>query len=133
MLRTLTYTSRVRQELGEGDLERIVHAARTLNALDGVTGLLVFNGWYFLQIVEGTDDAIGDLLRRLTSDPRHHDIVVREDRAVDSRSFPDWSMALTRVSRGRFEARRDIAQALPATVSDEVRAMVVDMADLISS
>lgn len=132
-LRILTYTSRAPDGLGGEEIERIHASAMTLNALDGITGMLVFNGTHFLQIIEGADDAIEDLLRRLRADARHFDLMVREDRTAETRSFPDWSMALTRVSRGRFEAKQDIARALPENVGDHVRTLIVDMADFIST
>ena len=132
-LRTLTYTSRARDGLGEADVEAIHATSLTLNALDGITGMLVFNGTDFLQVVEGAEEAIDDLVQRLRADPRHHAFTVREDKFAEQRSFPDWGMALTRVSRGRFEAKRDIARALPDTVSDDVRAMFARTADFIST
>lgn len=132
-LKTLTYTSEAKVGLDADALERIHASAMTLNALDGVTGLLVFNGACFLQTVEGAPEAIDDLVDRLRQDPRHFDFLVRDDRAVESRSFPDWSMALVRVSRGRFEAREDIERALPATATDATRAILARMADLIST
>ena len=41
---SVTYTSLARLDLQESDLEDIFLTAREQNALDGVTGLLVFNG-----------------------------------------------------------------------------------------
>ena len=52
-LTSLTYTSLARLDLQTSDLEDIHRSARELNALDGITGLLVFNGTHFLQIIEG--------------------------------------------------------------------------------
>ena len=52
-LTSLTYTSLARLDLQSSDLEEIHRSARELNALDGITGLLVFNGTHFLQIIEG--------------------------------------------------------------------------------
>src|ERR1044071_5170484 len=97
-LRSLTYTSLASLHLSVGDVEAIHRTARDLNAIDGVTGILVFNGTHFLQIIEGADAAIGDLLERLRRDPRHSGLEVRDDRVIDERSFPDWSMELVRVT-----------------------------------
>jgi hypothetical protein len=96
-LTSLTYTSLARLDLQTSDLEDIQRSARELNALDGITGLLVFNGTHFLQIIEGAHDAIDDLLERLRRDPRHSGLEVRDERKVKERSFPDWSMELVRV------------------------------------
>lgn len=63
-LKTLTYTSRARLDFTPGDLAAIQQTARHLNALDGITGLLIFDGVRFLQIVEGSEEAIADLVER---------------------------------------------------------------------
>ena len=63
-LKSLTYTSLARLDLNGDDLHAIHRSALNLNALDGITGLLVFNGTHFLQIVEGAEPAIDDLMGR---------------------------------------------------------------------
>ena len=68
-LRSLTYTSLASLHLSIKDVKSIHRTARDLNAIDGVTGILIFNGTHFLQIIEGADYAIGDLLERLRRDP----------------------------------------------------------------
>ena len=60
-LKSLTYTSFASLDLGREDLEAIHRAARDLNALEGNTGVLIFNGTHFLQIIEGDEAAIQHL------------------------------------------------------------------------
>ena len=127
-LKTLTYTSRARLDLSAGDLAAIHDSARHLNALDGITGLLVFDGVRFLQIVEGSEEAVDSLLDRLWDDPRHSAIEVRDERFVDQRSFPDWSMELVRVSAGYLQARGEVETMLPVHVAAPVRDLVLSMA-----
>jgi len=131
-LKSLTYTSLARLDLGPDDLEAIHRTARELNALDGITGLLVFNGTHFLQIVEGAQPAIDDLLGRLKGDPRHTGIEVRDERSIEARSFPDWSMELVRVSSSYFEAKDAIQDRVPETVTVDVRDRLFRMTELIS-
>ena len=132
-IKSLTYTSLARLDLQVSDLEDIHRAARELNAIDGITGLLVFNGTHFLQIVEGARDVIDDLLERLKRDSRHTGLEVRDQHRVTQRSFPDWSMELVRVKAGYFEARDTIAERLPETVPEEIRARLFRMTELIST
>jgi hypothetical protein len=126
-LKTLTYTSRARLDLGDEDLTAIHQSARHLNALDGITGLLLFDGSRFLQIVEGAEDAIDNLVERLRMDPRHSAFEVRDERYVERRSFPDWSMELLRVSAGYASARDEVATILPDGVAEPVRELVLRM------
>ena len=126
-LKTLTYTSRARLDLTDEDLSDIHQTARHLNALDGVTGLLLFDGSRFLQVIEGSEEAIDNLVERLRMDPRHSAFEVRDERFVDRRSFEDWSMELLRVSAGYKAAREEVATILPPGVADPVRDMILRM------
>jgi hypothetical protein len=130
---SLTYTSLARLDLQTFDLEEIHRSARELNALDGITGLLVFNGTHFLQIIEGARSAIDDLVERLRRDPRHTGLEVRDERRVDARSFPDWSMELVRVNASYFKARDTIADLLPHTVPEVIQLRLFRMTELIST
>ena len=132
-LTSLTYTSLARLDLSSSDLEQIHRTARELNALDGITGLLVFNGTHFLQIIEGAKDAIEDLVQRLRRDPRHSGFEVRDQHGIEGRSFPDWTMELVRVSASYFPARETIAERLPDTVPEPIRLRLFRMTELIST
>jgi hypothetical protein len=52
-LKSLTYTSLAALDLQPADLEAIHRTARDTNALEGVTGILIYNGIHFLQVIEG--------------------------------------------------------------------------------
>ena len=132
-LKSLTYTSLASLDLDSDGLAAIQRSARELNALDGITGLLVFNGTHFLQIIEGAHQAINDLVERLRRDPRHSGFEVRDERSIAARSFPDWSMELVRVNASYFEARDTIADRLPDTVPEAIRARLYRMTELIST
>jgi len=131
-LKSLTYTSLARLDLETSDLEEIHRTAREVNALEGITGLLIFNGTHFLQIIEGAPNAIDELVERLRRDLRHSGFEVRDERPVEVRSFPDWSMDLVRVSSSYFEAKDTLARRLPATTASDVRDRVIRMTETIS-
>jgi hypothetical protein len=131
-LKALTYTSLASLDLKARDLEDIHRSAVELNALDGITGMLVFNGTHFLQIVEGGETAIDDLLARLRRDRRHSGVEVRDERRIAARCFPDWSMELVRVSASYFEARDTIRDRIPASVDPAVREHLYRMTEGIS-
>jgi hypothetical protein len=109
------------------DLAAIHETARHLNALDGISGLLLFDGARFLQIVEGAEDAVDNLVERLRMDSRHSAFEVRDERYVERRSFADWSMELLRVSAGYCKAKDEVGAVLPDTVAEPVRELVLRM------
>jgi len=126
-LRSLTYTSLASLHISAADVEAIHRTARDLNAIDGVTGILVFNGTHFLQIIEGADAAIGDLLERLRRDPRHSGL--RDDRVIDERSFPDWSMELIRVTGTYLHPNQTLSDRIPQSVAADVRVRIHQMTE----
>ena len=130
-LKTLTYTSRASFDLTDGDLVDILETARHLNALEGITGLLVFNGVRFLQIVEGAEAAIDGLVARLRGDPRHTAFEIRDERFVSKRTFADWDMELVKVDSEVRKACQEVADKLPGRLHPEIRALVMRNTEMI--
>ncbi len=130
-LRSLTYTSLAGLDLTARDLDAIHSAARRINPLDGITGLLIFNGVRFLQIVEGSEAALDALLSRLRRDHRHSGIEIRDVHPIDRRAFPEWSMELVQVSSDGFVAHEEISAVLPSELPPAVREHVLNMTESI--
>ncbi|HEX8414964.1 MAG TPA: BLUF domain-containing protein, partial [Sphingomicrobium sp.] len=128
----MTYTSLASLDLDAADLAAIHSRARDLNALDGISGLLVFNGNRFLQIVEGSEQAVDDLVERLRRDRRHTGVEIRDERKIEKRAFPNWSMELVRVSTDLSEAKDKLTRELPDTVPETVRTRLLTMTEAIS-
>ena len=63
---------------------------------------------------------------------RHSGFEVRDERTVEQRSFPDWSMELVRVSASYFEAKDTVADRLPGDVDGAVRERIMRMTEAIS-
>ena len=92
-LRSLLYTSRLAAGYGPTEVGRIVKQAREMNAIHGITGVLVFDGEWFAQYVEGTPETIAVLEAHLRADPRHSDFsVIDSAPAGPERRFPNWVM-----------------------------------------
>jgi len=132
ILSSVTYTSLARPDLQQPELDEIYRSARDANARRGVTGFLIFNGTHFLQTIEGPEKVVEDLADKLRADPRHSGFEVRDKRKVEARSFPDWPMEMVRVRPGLFDARDVIANSLPDTVPEAIRARILRMTELIS-
>ena len=131
-LRSVTYTSLARLDLQAAELEAIHDTARRENAARGITGLLIFNGTHFLQIIEGQADTLNQLIENLRRDPRHSGLEVRHDAPIDQRSFPAWSMELVKVSGSSLAATDTVSERLPDDITDGVRNRVIRMTEQIS-
>lgn len=92
-LRSLLYTSRLAAGYGPTEVGRIVKQAREMNAIHGITGVLVFDGDWFAQYVEGAPEAMLVLESHLQADPRHSDFrVIDAGLSGPERRFPNWVM-----------------------------------------
>lgn len=128
----VTYTSLAALDFDEEQLRAIHEVATSLNGIDGVTGLLIFNGTHFLQWIEGSPQAIDDLVERLRRDPRHSGVEIRDERMADERMFSDWSMKLVRVRSTFLLAQKDVETQLPAGLPEPIRARMLAMLEQIS-
>lgn len=123
-LKSLTYTSWANPSLTADDVESILTSARTNNPLQGLSGVLIFNGPVFMQILEGVEPAVDELVRRLADDRRHSNMSIRDERSVARRSFPDWAMAYLRLEDGLFVGEAEVERVLTRELPDSLRNMV---------
>ena len=128
-LKSVTYVSRARPDLTDDDVYKIYRYAMTSNALQGITGLLVYDGTTFLQIVEGGEEALLALFVRLRRDDRHQKVVIVDDRDIGVRSFGTWSMHLLRVDRAHMTGVASADELMGPGVQPEIRAMLSSMID----
>jgi hypothetical protein len=99
-LMRVVYKSR---SLVDGDGEKsILETAQRNNPLLDVTGVLVSNSGWFLQVLEGPGANVRKLLKVIESDPRHSDFYVFSTGAVDQRFFSEWSMVSVNLDISKF-------------------------------
>ncbi len=77
------------------EIEAILAKSRANNARDGVTGGLLFSDGCFAQVLEGPLANVETAFERIQCDPRHKDVTVLQAGPIETRGFPDWSMAFT--------------------------------------
>ncbi len=88
------YTSMLQPGEPATAVAAIIRHARAANAVQGLSGVLVFDGQSFSQYVEGPAQAVDALLARLPQDPRHTDFTLHHYGPLrDGRRFRQWSMA----------------------------------------
>ena len=90
-LRQIFYHSRA---VGRFDVGAILTSAKRNNGMDGISGVLLFDGERFLQVLEGPADAVAAAFERIRGDARHTDVTVVTDQMVEERDFAYWSMEL---------------------------------------
>ncbi len=95
MIRRLAYVSRLRSGLSLTQIPRIVSICRANNEVNGISGVLLFTGADFAQLIEGEAKSVADLWARIRADKRHCDIARFLDEQAPSRWFPDWRVGFT--------------------------------------
>ncbi|MBU0550449.1 EAL domain-containing protein [Myxococcota bacterium] len=86
------YVSEAATSMDSEALGQILSVSRQKNKQKGVTGFLIYQRGYFLQMLEGREEVVSALMERLAADSRHKDVkvVIRGQRS--RRLFNDWSM-----------------------------------------
>lgn len=101
-LQRLIYASRWADPT-RGDIDEVIAdvIARSTanNQLAGVSGLLLFQRGWFLQVLEGPLEVVDDTFDRIRRDLRHTDIRTVADLPIAARAFGDWTMAAERFDR----------------------------------
>ena len=98
MIQQLIYTSDATDDLTDADLKSILESAHRNNAQWGLTGMLLFGRGHFIQVLEGSDDAVETLMARIAADARNTHLRRLMVRTLDAREFADWSMGFHRLS-----------------------------------
>ena len=88
----LIYTSYAVDAPSSRELMTILEASRRRNAADGVTGMLVYGGDLFLQLLEGPREAVCRTFYRILRDARHRDVTILQFGYPAQRLFAAWSM-----------------------------------------
>jgi hypothetical protein len=86
------YNSSATVPFSEDDLLDLLARSRENNMIKSITGLLLFKRGKFLQVLEGEDRPVRDLLSRIERDPRHCRIDILRWEVIKERGFPAWSM-----------------------------------------
>ena len=75
-MKQLVYASTATEMVKLEDVEDIVAKAKATNKKENVTGFLVFNSGYFLQVLEGERRPVNEVFCKIVSDRRHTDITL---------------------------------------------------------
>lgn len=116
--------------LSRDEVDAILATSARNNPAREITGLLLYNGRNFLQLIEGEEEALVSLMLRITEDPRHSGITLLDRRAIEERSCPDWAMKRVLIAESIASRREMLERELPEGIAPEVRKMIVNFAVL---
>lgn len=90
---SLIYVSTSVKLLNDEELLDILKVSRENNSSREVTGLLLYKGGNFMQVLEGPDEVVEAVFETIKADPRHKDVIVLSREQISNRQFPAWEMA----------------------------------------
>lgn len=94
MLSTVIYRSHICDEVPLSSLPALARSANQTNTSLGVTGILLFNGTHFFQLIEGPEEAVNAVYKSICNDTRHHNLVELMCDVTPSRRFGHAGMEL---------------------------------------
>ncbi|MHA6313604.1 MULTISPECIES: diguanylate phosphodiesterase [Pantoea] len=94
MLSTIIYRSQLTSCVSPERLQALVDHASSKNMAIQVTGILLFDGQHFFQVLEGTMEAVLDVYQRISQDDRHFNLIELMRDYAPARRFGHAGMEL---------------------------------------
>jgi hypothetical protein len=101
-MHAIAYVSSASWNLLQEQLDRIVSESRRLNALNGITGVLLYCDGNFMQYFEGEDHAVIETFARIRASESHYQINELMNQPILEREFGDWAMNFLEPSPDEF-------------------------------
>jgi len=86
------YTSTATKAFTKGELLELLTRSRENNSKLGLTGMLLYKNGEFMQILEGSEQAVRTLVAKIQQDRRHNNVVKVIEGFYPERQFPYWYM-----------------------------------------
>lgn len=93
-LHFLIYVSQALEPMTSPALDILLKQSLAANRAAGITGCLLYQDGYFMQMLEGKREILFALLDKIKSDPRHHEVRLVIEGRARHRVFVDGSMGL---------------------------------------
>lgn len=97
----------------------ILRVSRRNNERLGITGMLLYKDGNFMQVLEGTETAIRQVMTAITADPRHKGYLQLLKGSLEERQFPNWSMGFHNLSNLTGEDLKAFTPFLKVSFMDE--------------
>jgi hypothetical protein len=99
------YISKATTTLRPETVQQIANSSAEKNQKADVTGLLLQIGNYFVQILEGEEQTLEKLLRKIERDDRHSELRVIYQKPIRSKTFAQWNMGYFNIEE-HYQANR---------------------------
>ncbi|WP_151087835.1 BLUF domain-containing protein [Hymenobacter baengnokdamensis] len=90
---SIVYISTAIVDFREAELVQLLRRSRCFNQKANITGVLMYGGGRFMQVLEGCPGAVRPLYTRIAADPRHGRLERLADGFMPRREFTGWHMS----------------------------------------
>ena len=101
-MHAIAYVSSASWNLLDEQVDRILSEARRLNALNGITGVLLYCDGNFMQYLEGEESAVRDTFARIRASESHYQVNELMNQPIERREFAGWTMGFSEPSPDEF-------------------------------
>ncbi|WP_136588182.1 MULTISPECIES: BLUF domain-containing protein [Actinomycetes] len=91
-LHSVVYSSTATKPFSPVDLQDLLKHSRQKNSTSNLTGMLLYRGGRFIQVLEGPEDVVRDLVETIRLDSRHTGMRILLRETLQQRNFPSWTM-----------------------------------------
>lgn len=97
-MKYLIYLSTPVCPLSDQDLIKLLNTARERNKKHNVTGLLLYSGGAFVQVIEGEPEDVDFIFALIERDLRHKNLIKLIEEPLEKRNFSEWWMGFSSAS-----------------------------------
>ncbi|MBG42558.1 MAG: hypothetical protein CL530_01160 [Aequorivita sp.] len=90
MEHTICYLSKQVKALENSELEKLFDFILEINPSLNITGALLCNNNFFLQVLEGSQNTVKEIFSKIRKDKRHRDILMIFDQKIEKRIFENY-------------------------------------------
>jgi uncharacterized membrane protein (DUF373 family) len=116
----LVYISAPTRPMSVDDLMDILNKSRENNARLGISGMLLYTGEWFIQVLEGDEKVIDEKVVEIKKDPRHKDFRVLERKKISVREYSEWTMGFKRVDKNEVRDVPGLNRFFETDLSGEI-------------
>jgi Sensors of blue-light using FAD len=122
----VVFTSTAVRTAAEASFAEASKAIAAENKVSDITGLLLFNGRNFLEVMEGEEQIVRARYECIKTDPRHAGVVTISIDETDGRAFDTWTVAILQ----NTSDAHGVDELLTCRVPTDVRNILMQFARL---
>ncbi|MDK2597261.1 BLUF domain-containing protein [Pseudoalteromonas obscura] len=107
----LIYISTVTTPLCDEELESLRRQCAAANQLRGISGMLLYDGHHFMQVIEGERPRVEQLFEHIKQDKRHINVEALICNPIKKRNFRKWAMGL--IDLDKNPSYREVKKSRP--------------------